>query len=206
MTSAYPLQWPEGWPRTPRHERIVTTRFKGSFITNLGNILREVRMLGGTQPVISTNLPLRKRDGLPYSDDATTQIDDPGIAVYFMREGKQTVMARDAFTTVHDNAASLRLAIEAMRALERHGGGDMMDRAFAGFQQLPPPGGSNAEVLDWRAVFAPLPAGLEKPDLLLIVESRFRKLAQEAHPDRGGSQERMIRLNAALAKAREDLR
>ena len=51
-------------------------------------------------------------------------------------------MAMDRFTSVAGNLRSLTLAIEAMRQLNRHGGGTMMERAFAGFVAIAPP--------DWK--------------------------------------------------------
>jgi hypothetical protein len=48
-------------------------------------------------------------------------------------------MACDRFDNAAANMRSLGLAIEAMRQLERHGGGAMMEKAFSGFVALPPP-------------------------------------------------------------------
>ncbi len=61
---AYPLQWPTGRPRTksPRG-----SRFETSFSTARDTLMAEIKMLSGTLPVLSTNIPLR-RDGLPGLD------------------------------------------------------------------------------------------------------------------------------------------
>ena len=48
-------------------------------------------------------------------------------------------MACDRFDNAAANMRSLGLAIEAMRQLERHGVGTMMERAFTGFVALPAP-------------------------------------------------------------------
>ena len=51
------------------------------------------------------------------------------------------------------NIRSLALAVKAMRAIERYGGGHMMERSFAGFAQLPPPEGeSTIPRRPWREV------------------------------------------------------
>jgi hypothetical protein len=131
MTEAYPLWWPDGWPRTAPGARENDHRFHGkSYRLNMGRardqLLAELRLLGAKGLVVSTNVELRL-DGLPYSE--TRHIADPGVAVYFTLDGEQLVMARDQFVTVAGNLRTLTLAVEAMRQLERHGGRMMMKRA-----------------------------------------------------------------------------
>ena len=84
---------------------------------------------------------------------------------------------------------SLGLAIEAMRQLERHGGGTMMERAFSGFAALPPPR-SCWDILG-------VPVGSSRA----VIEKAFRERAPAAHPDRGGSNADMAELNAARDRA-----
>ena len=93
------------------------------------------------------------------------------MAIYFSLNGDSMVMARDAFMRGEENIRSLAMAVEALRQLERHGGGTMLKRAFSGFVALPPPdamttpaqrawwlvlgldGGANAEAIQaaWKA-------------------------------------------------------
>lgn len=193
--TAYPLQWPDGWPRTPDDQRSSTSQFKTTFGRALYLLRYELQQLGAGNVVISSWLPLR-RDGLPREDQARRNLPDPGVAVYFTRRRQQLAIARDAFTTVHDNLRSLGLAIEAMRALERHGGGQMLERSFAGFTALPPPR-SCWEILgigpDATAVC------LGDPQLGAdLIGAAFRRRAAICHPDReGGSTEAMAELNRA---------
>jgi hypothetical protein len=146
MAEAFPLDWPDGWPRTPSYKRADG---RGRFANGQGStrkpvslskaaqaLFEEVERLGATSAVVSSNLQRRLDGGILASQRSIT---DPGVAIYFMRSGQTIVMARDAFDRVEDNIRSLALAIEAMRTLERHGGGQMMDRAFSGFTALPPP-------------------------------------------------------------------
>jgi hypothetical protein len=105
MTEAYPLWWPDGWPRTAPGARENDHRFHGkSYRLNMGRardqLLAELRLLGAKGLVVSTNVELRL-DGLPYSE--TRHIADPGVAVYFTLDGEQLVMARDQFVTVAGN-------------------------------------------------------------------------------------------------------
>lgn len=147
MAQAYPLQWPDGWPRTkPTGRTDGRAKFKrgdwrGGYCYTTVAVTREelsdeLVRLGARNVVLSTNLELRL-DGKPYSNRRDPE--DPGVAVYFTLDGEAMVMARDAYTTVSDNIRSLTLAISGLRQVERHGGGIMLKRAFAGFAALPPP-------------------------------------------------------------------
>ena len=133
-------------------------------------------------------------------------MDDPGVAVYFTLPGKPMSMARDRYWDISQNLRSLGLAIEHLRGLERHGGAQMLERAFAGFAQLPPPDGqARPETVDWRECLGPFPADLPPEDQLLLAEGRYRARAKNAHSDAGGNDAAMIRLNLAIAQARQEL-
>lgn len=205
MTQAYPLAWPEGWPRTPTGHRRSKYALRCTFDVAREKLYRELRLLEASSCVISCNL-LTGRNGAHLTGNADTAIQDPGVAIYFSLDGRQMVMASDVYETPAANLRSVGLAVEHLRGLERHGGGYMMQRAFGGFTALPPPsGGAQAEAVDWRKELGPLPDGLEKSDMLILAESRYRAKSRDAHTDTGGSNERMIRLNAAVAAARAAL-
>lgn len=191
MAEAYPLSWPDGWPRTPDHKRESRSRFNTTFDRARSELMNKLRLLGATNIVISSWLPLR-RDGMPYSDRARCRLDDPGVAVYFMLRKRQMVMARDAFTSVHDNLRSIGLGIAHLRGLERHGGGTMMERAFEGFAALPPPDSFDA----WATL------GLKRGATADEVIAQFRKLSRQHHPDApGGSTEAFQRIERARREA-----
>lgn len=207
MTQAYPLSWPESWPRTSEGRRTSNPHLRtAAFDYARRTIFAELRRLGATGIVLSTNVPLRN-DGMPYADAARRRMDDPGVAVYFQLRTRPMVMARDGYHDIAQNLRSLALAIEHLRGLERHGGAQMMERAFAGFAQLPPPGGSSApdEIVNWKELLGLQDFDLPVEDMLVIAESRYRKMAKESHPDQGGDPLAMIRLNMAIKQAREEL-
>ena len=206
MADAYPLSWPDGWPRakyrkSAYHFRNLTSdrAFRG--------LEDELQRLGARDVVISTNLRPRLHSGGALGDPRG----DPGVAIYFTLGGRQMTMAQDAYDSTYANARSLTLAIDAMRAIERHGGGTMMQRAFSGFAQLPPPGGhTEYQKPPWRKVFSmdgtvfgPLP----KPHQLAIAEAEYKRRARELHPDqKGGDAQAMAELNVAIDDARKELR
>lgn len=200
----FPLQWPVGWKRTPGHAR-ARARFSvrraaapGGYASKqsvtmaeaVDRLQGELGRLGAANEVLSTNVVLRL-DGLPRSGQGEPT--DPGAAVYFTLKGKPRCLACDRWTRVADNVAAIAAHVEAIRAVDRYGVGTM-DQAFAGYAALP------AAVDDWWVVLnVPQNTTLEE------VDRQFKELARRAHPDAGGSQEQMARLNRAREAARAQL-
>lgn len=156
----YPLTWPTGWKRTEAYRRADAAFSKAgrplSVYDGTTRLLAELRRFGVRESdvIISTNVKLRQ-DGLPLSNQSEPQ--DSGAAVYWKRGGKNQVMATDRYTKVADNLAALAATLDAMRAIERHGGAVILERAFLGFTALPEPKG-------WRSVLA-IPDGVDvNPD------------------------------------------
>lgn len=146
------------------------------------------RMLGASHLVISSDLPLRA--------DATPRMDrdpvDPGVAVYFQRDGSAVVFACDQYESVRENALAIAKTIEALRGIERWGASDAMERAFRGFAALPEP----ERVTPWNEILGFNALQIPALDSDLI-EMRYKRLAQERHPDRGGDEKAMQELNRA---------
>lgn len=185
---AYPLHWPEGWPRTKSRER---SRFEATMADARDELFAEIARMGGSYPVLSSNLILRQ-DGLPRAQQGEPS--DPGIAVYFMRKGKQMVFACDRWDRARDNVRAIQKTIEAMRGIERWGASDMLERAFSAFVALP----ASSSKKDWRELLGFPPAARPGRD---DIDAAYRSKAKSAHPDAGGSDAAMAELNAARADA-----
>jgi hypothetical protein len=203
MTDAYPLAWPEGWPRA-RFRAAGKFRKAGARLT-IGDAMKRVRYeldrLGvksfADDVVISTNVKVGL-GGFPRGD-SQQRIPDPGVAVYWQLPKKpMRVMAIDEYTTVADNLAAIAATLEAMRAIERHGGARILDRAFAGFQALPAAGP------DCWTVLGKHPAS--QPWTAEEVEAAYRRLAKTKHPDAGGTHAAMSELNGARDEALRKVR
>ncbi|WP_197535667.1 J domain-containing protein [Sphingobium sp. SYK-6] len=138
-------------------------------------------MLRAGYVTLSTNLETRL-DGNPRSGQPEPQ--DPGAAVYFRLQGKDTVLACDKWDRVADNIAAIAKHIEALRGMDRWGVGTAA-QAFAGYQALPAP------EQWWQVLGVPVSATREQ------INAAYRSLAMKAHPDQGGSDAAMARLNAA---------
>lgn len=207
----YPLAWPEGWRRTPEgrrtrakfSKRVSQSNAYGSFdrqndITiadGVSRVLEALRLFGVPEgeAIISTNLQTRL-DGLPRSGQAMPR--DPGAAVCWQRpdDAETRVMAIDHYDRIEHNLAAIAATLEAMRAIERHGGAQILARAFTGFAALPAPAARAKR--EWWEVL-----GVDEHTRdAEIVKARYRWRAKFDHPDKpGGSHEAMTELNQALA-------
>lgn len=204
---AFPLQWPAGWRRTEasqrthaRFGRASRRSYAGAFEMGRKLTINEAvdrvraelqRMARTDDVVISTNLELRL-DGLPRSSQRDPE--DPGAAVYWRDahvEGwPRRCIAIDRYDRVADNLAAIAATLEAMRAIERHGGAEILDRAFTGFTALSGPTPAKA----WHVVLGcPAHADTES------VRHAYRRARGEFHPDRGGDAETFAAIQRAWA-------
>ena len=198
MTEAFPLRWPDGWPRTPAARRspgnqfgkVHTTYRDGHSYKSKGRLtpgvaydglIAELQRLGAKNVVVSSNVPTRL-DGSMRANAADRRYDDPGVAIYFSLKSRATVMAQDAYLGIAENMRSLSLAIDAMRSLERHGGGTMMTRAFDGFAALPPPAGSKPTRPWWDVL--KYSANPEDRELLSAAEIAVQYARKKISPGR----------------------
>lgn len=189
--TASPLTWPAGWPRhSGQRER---ARF-GTKVNAYGGLRAKtieeatafvMQQLTGRQTmnlpprdvIISTDLKLRL-DGLPYSNQRVP--DDPGAAVYWRdSRGQDKVIALDKYDRIADNIYAIGKTLEALRGIERWGGGQILDRAFSGFVALPSPemaGGVDPYEL----------LGIDPDDSLVARRAAYRRALAKHHPDHGG--------------------
>ena len=201
---ACPLQWPPGWPRKSPNERTsakfrngtggwADSRYKAaervSVTGGIERVLLELDRMGFGRDdvVISTNIPTRL-DGLPRGDARSPS--DPGVSVYWHRRRGRSIhtrcMAIDRYDRVADNLAAIAATLEAMRAIERHGGAEILDRAFTGFAALAAPE-------QWFQVLG-VPVSASQQE----IETAYRRLAMTHHPDRpDGDGSQMARINTA---------
>jgi hypothetical protein len=195
----FPLTWPAGWRRTkePRDAAFKHERRALSVWDGYQRVKEELRMLGAVPEsiIISTNIEVRK-DGFPRSDRGEPA--DRGVAVYWKTNAKDPihkVMPIDHYHRVADNLAAVAACLWSIRAMERHGGSFIVERAFTGFLALPAPN-------TWRNVF-----GLEAEGQPTLAEVRvmFKHRAKTAHQDNGGTDAQMSELNWAMKEAEREL-
>lgn len=207
----HPLAWPAGWPKTEpgfrKGAKFSTKRYSTGGYTSVSvsegvtRVLAELRALGVREgdSIISTNIPTRM-DGLPRGDGRPTG--SPGVAVYWqVGKAPMKVIAIDQYDTVADNLAAVAATLSAMRAIERHGGAKILERAFSGFDALPPPGASK----HWRDLLdVPEDSG-NKADQFARAKMHYRACASANHPDKGGDANKMAEYNRAWEQAQREL-
>lgn len=215
----YPLTWPAGWKR--QQYRASANFSKGEMVSSSDapgsqwlkrraltvndatqRVLKALRIFGVLEgdAIISTNVELRL-DGLPRSNQP--EPGDPGAAVYWQRTGDKgfKCMAIDRYDRVADNIAAIAATLDAMRAIERHGGALILDRAFMGFTALPAPGQSTGQ--GWREILTFAPDS--RPNLEQALTA-YRQLRSKFHPDKpGGSAELFDRVQRAWEQAQQEI-
>ncbi len=190
MTTAYPLAWPKGWPRTEASKRERWPAPKPPPLqTALDEMKKELRLLGVEHVTLSSNVTL--------GAEAPA---DPGVVAYGVYDKQEIAIPCDRWNTVGGNLRAIAKTIEAMRGMQRWGAKHMIRAMFHGFVALPAAGPGQQH---WREVLG-IAAGT-KVDATLI-EHRRRALAMQHHPDRpGGSQEAMAKINAAADEALREI-
>jgi len=213
VSERYPLSWPAGWKRTTARKNAQFGKTRRDYDAGAGRMCyagksrlsiedaferveSELRALSIDEAsvIISTNVHVNMR-GIPRGDRG--EPGDPGVAVYWTQKAKKQCMAIDAYSRVADNLAAVAATLEAMRAIERHGGAQILERVFIGFAALP-----ETTRRPWREV---LGFGDSTPSVEKIHE-KFRALARSLHPDKpGGDHARMAELNGARDEALREL-
>lgn len=188
VLEGYPLKFPFGWKRTKPNEQ-ERSRFKVSFSHARQSLLNEIRLLGGKNPIISSNLPLRK-DGIPYSN--YKEPEDSGVAVYFHLNGQQNCIACDRWNKLEANLHAINLTISALRGIERWSSSEIMNAAFTGFKALPSPESKYSNFFN----------GVSSYEELQIL---YRQLALKLHPDRGGNTDEFVEMQNQYKKLLEIL-
>lgn len=193
---AYPLAWPMGKPRTSAAQR-KNGKFshRGADLTvavAASRVEDELQKLGARWPLISSNVELTL-SGHPRSGQR--EPDDRGVCVYFQLASKPYAMACDRYTTVADNLAAIAAHIDATRAIERHGVATAAETLQA-FQALAAPGAAH-----WTATL-----GVTRETATAeTIKAAHRRLLAGAHPDQGGSHDRMAEINAARDAAMKEI-
>jgi hypothetical protein len=180
--TAYPLTWPPQFPR-------AKTREKGSFKTTLAGALKNVQ----------ESLRLFAKDsetelaGLVISSNVTLGVsrpEDPGVAVWFAWGGMQVCIPVDRYQTVEGNLQAIHHIIEARRVELRHGTLALVRASFTGFLALP---GSSKH---WSEVL-----GVSKSASRAEIETAYKRLRSQHHPDHGGDAELFHAIQNAFDEA-----
>ena len=153
---------------------------------------------GGTYPsrrlwVVTSNMLQSRLAGKPVGE-GRTYIPDPGVSVWWLVAGEGLrVVACDTWRTVAENMRACGVIIESLRAMERAGASQALERAQVAITALALPAAR-----EWWRVALDLPHGEFTAD---DVERAYKRAAVTAHPDQGGDHETFITLTRARDEA-----
>jgi hypothetical protein len=168
---AFPLCWPNHFERS----KVKTySNFKCTLAQARDGILRELDLLGAKSIIISSNIPLKK-DGQMYAGQKPID-NDHGVAVYFVWDKEQRVLACDAYFNIWENLRAIERSIDAMRGLGRWKVSNMLKAAFTGFKALDS-GTQTAEFSWWEILGVEMQADPHE------IKRAYRDAVKRYHPD-----------------------
>lgn len=184
------IDWPVGWDRTPPAERERNHSFQATLADTTKAIVAEMRRMDVDDWRASTGSggAYTKSNGLPKHN---ANPNDPGFVLRWSKDGEQFAVACDAYSRLRDNVRSVYLWVHETRMR----------------------GQRPVRTGDTEFAAARLPAGDEEPVVAQeppheilevapdadegVVQAAWRSKVKQAHPDSGGSQEELQRINAA---------
>jgi len=129
---AYPLAWPEGWPRVRPQDRRTMGGWNRTANQYRDSLEKELVRMKAPSFVISSNVPLTQRGGL---ETKGVEPLDVGVAVYFSRQIKEDFSWQDALN-LHDPAPTEQQVQDAFRRLAQQYHPDRAGGDVAMFQAV----------------------------------------------------------------------
>lgn len=184
MSLSNPLRWPINLPRTkaPR-----PAPFKVGHVKALSDLYDELERIGAASVAITSNAVLNLNGTMRATQPRF--VGDTGVAVYFVRKGREMVMACDRWNFIGDNIRAIGLSLAAIRGLDRWGASNAVEAALSGFVAIPETTGSGEA---WWKVL-----GVDPFADAAMIEAAYRANAKSTHPDRGGNADDFRRLTEA---------
>jgi hypothetical protein len=188
------VDWPEAFPRTdPQDREPYPDGFRVPRSEAFENVLEELRGWEGVTDVrLDSGAEHQQRNpNKPYADATVT---DPGVVVYFTKDGQAMAAACDRWDNLRDNAQDLYYYLHETRLQERRG----TVTGESEYEKLRLPSG------DATAAEPPAHAvlGVEPDASQQAIEVAFRRRVKEVHPDQPDGDEAAFK---RLQRAREVL-
>ncbi len=176
--------------------------FSASFGTTLNDLERELRHLGAEDIIIEIDLQLEdiRNDGWPRSSARPAS---PGVRLSFQSQKLKQPLAYPCSTFNHweQNLRAIALTLHLQRRMADYAVGRESQR-YSGFSALPP-AASTIAAGEWTSVsdavrfLARIAGWIEPAKIPPNIGELFRAAAMNAHPDQGGTDELMSKVNRA---------
>jgi hypothetical protein len=185
------LDWPATFDRTPPSKREpYPGGFRVTRSTAFGNVLDELAMWNGVTDVqLDSGAEHQQRN--PNKPYANASFDDPGVVVYFNKDGDDMAAACDRWDNPRDNAQDLYHYLHETRMQEQRG----TVTADSEYSKLRLPSGDEEAVAPDPPAAAVL--GVDPDASPDEIKQAYHKRVKEAHPDHGGSNEELQRVRDA---------
>jgi hypothetical protein len=194
------------WPGVMTEDRRMSIFGSVTIGSTIKLLKHELRMANGSDPMIAIAIKDSqiRRDGYPKTDATPSH---PGVIVSFDTKYGRLVYKCDTFRHWSVNLRAIALTLQALRKPDRYGVLNAGEQ-YTGQRLLTAGGAATTmnveEAAKLIASYADNKRGAEK--LLLsepqMVDVFFRTASRRAHPDAGGTADRMDQ----LTKARDTLR
>lgn len=197
--------WPG--PQTPADKRRNPAVFRAGWPATLEMLGRELGHLRAERVVLQVDV----REGDLRVDGmlrANARVDHPGVRIAFGSRHGPLVYGTDVYYGWKANVRAIALALEALRAVDRHG----VTRAgeqYRGWRAIAAGAGASSfgtadEAAQWMALQID---GVDNDSIDGVVHSllaggeqarrNYRQLVRQLHPDRGGDPANWARLDEA---------
>jgi hypothetical protein len=174
------IDWPAEFERTdPSDREAYSGGFRVTRATAFQNVLDELATWQGVTDVqLDSGAEHQKQN--PNKPYANASYDDPGIVVYFQKDGKDMAAACDRWDNLRDNAQDLYHYLHETRMQEQRG----TVTAESEYEKLRLPSGDG----DATASDPPphVVLGVDRDASEEKVQQAFRERAKETHADTGG--------------------
>lgn len=184
------LDWPENFERTnPSDREPCPNGFRVTRSAAFQNILDELQTWEGVTDVqLDSGAEHQQRN--PNKPYANSSFDDPGVVVYFQKDGEDMAAACDRWDNPRDNAQDLYYYLHETRMQEQRG----TVTGQSEYEKLRLPSGDEAVAADPPAhkVLGVSPDATEAE-----ITNAYRERVKETHSDQGGDTESFKRVQRA---------
>lgn len=174
---------------------------KASYTRAFSLLRYELSRIKATDVILEAGFRLDqlRNDGQPYLN---AKPEHSSCRLSFKKGGKTPLSFEcGSFSAFHVNVYLIAMTLERLRAVERYGC-TQGDQQYRGWSQLPPSGGGGIQTAEWASKedalqFLADVAGNVDDVYLPDLPHVYRDAARKAHPDAGGSNELMSKVNRA---------